>query len=174
MRKTAVDVKNVKPEWLMYQLDAGRDIKHIADYLGSSRREVTELMRSYGIMEDKPAPAHRKKTCVVIPFEEVRVNDVVVKNGISCSVVEKTARTMTVRFHTRAGGERRLTKKKWLDERWKVRIENEYVVHYNLSDVTNGKELLAGVSGNDDPSETFGRSFENAMRGLVRNENLNR
>lgn len=170
-----MDIKNVKPEWLIYQLKAGRDIKHIADYLGSSRREVTGLMRSYGIMEDnKPAPVRRRKTCVVIPFEEVRVNDVVVKNGISCSVVEKTARTMTVRFHTRAGGERRLTKKKWLDERWKVRIENEYVVHYNLSDVTNGKEILAGVSGNDDPSETFGRSFENAMRGLVRNENLNR
>ena len=55
-----MDIKKVKPEWLLYQLNAGRDIKHIADYLGSSRREVTGLLKAYGIMEDKPAPVRRK------------------------------------------------------------------------------------------------------------------
>lgn len=169
MRRTHVDIKKVKPEWLLYQLNAGRDIKHIADYLGSSRREVTELLRAYGIMEDKPAPVRRKrKVNHIIPFEDVKVHDIVVRGGTTHSVIERTERSITVRAHARAGGTRKLTKKKWLDERWKIRIEDDDITSYNLSDVPNGAEILAGVSISEDPTEVFGRSFENAMRGLIR------
>ena len=169
MRRTHVDVKKVKPEWLLYQLNAGRDIKHIADYLGSSRREVTALLKTYGIMEDKPAPVRRKrKVNHIIPFEEVKVHDVVVRGGTTHSVIERTPRTITVRVHAKAGGTRKLTKKKWLEERWKIRIENDRVISYNLSDVPDGRKILAGVSISEDPTEVFGRSFENAMRGLVK------
>ena len=77
-----MDIKNVKPEWFAAQLEAGRDIKHIADYLGSSRREVTALLKTYGIMEDKPAPVRRKrKVNHIIPFEDVKIHDIVVRSG---------------------------------------------------------------------------------------------
>lgn len=164
-----MDIKKVKPEWLLYQLNAGRDIKHIADYLGSSRREVTGLLKAYGIMEDEPATVRkRRKVNHIIPFEDVKVHDVVVRGGTTHSVIERTPRTITVRVHAKAGGTRKLTKKKWLDERWKIRIENDRVICYNLSDVPDGAEILAGVSISEDPAEVFGRSFENAMRGLVK------
>ncbi len=164
-----MDIKNVKPEWFAAQLEAGRDIKHIADYLGSSRREVTGLLRAYGIMEDEPAPVRRKrKVTHIIPFEDVKVHDIVVRGGTTHSVTERTERFITVRAHARAGGTRKLTKKKWLDERWKIRIEDNDITSYNLSDVPNGAEILAGMSMREDPAEVFGRSFENAMRGLVK------
>ena len=164
-----MDIKNVKPEWFAAQLEAGRDIKHIADYLGSSRREVTGLLRAYGIMEDEPAPVRRKrKVTHIIPFEDVKVHDIVVRGGTKHSVTERTERFITVRAHARAGGTRKLTKKKWLDERWKIRIEDNDITSYNLSDVPNGAEILAGMSMREDPAEVFGRSFENAMRGLVK------
>ena len=164
-----MDIKNVKPEWFAAQLEAGRDIKHIADYLGSSRREVTGLLRAYGIMEDEPAPVRRKrKVTHIIPFEDVKVHDIVVRGGTTHSVTERTERFITVRAHARAGGTRKLTKKKWRDERWKIRREDNDITSYNLSDVPNGAEILAGMSMREDPAEVFGRSFENAMRGLVK------
>ncbi len=94
------------------QLERGRDIKHIADYLGSSRREVTGLLKAYGIMEDEPAPVRRKrKVDHIIPFEDVKVHDVVVRGGTTHSVIERTpSGSITVRVHARAGGTRKLTK----------------------------------------------------------------
>ena len=164
-----MDIKKIKPEWFAAQLEAGRDIKHIADYLGSSRREVTELLKAYGIMDDKPAPVRRKKRLNhMIPFEDVKVHDVAVRNGATYSVTKKTEKTITVKAHTKASGTRRLSKKRWLSERWKIRVENDHVKSYNLSDAPDRAEILAGVSGNEDPAEAFGRSFENAMRGLVK------
>ena len=96
------------------------------------------------------------------------MHDIVVRGGTTHSVIERTERFVTVRAHARTGGTRKLTKKKWLDERWKIRIENDRVICYNLSDVPDGAEILAGVSISEDPAEVFGRSFENAMRGLVK------
>lgn len=166
-----MDIKNVKPEWFATQLEAGRDIKHIADYLGSSRREVTGLLRAYGIMEDEPATVRkRRKANHIIPFEDVKIHDIVVRGGTTHSVIERTERFITVRAHARAGGTRKLTKKKWLDERWKIRIENDHVISYNLSDVPDGGKILAGLSISEDPTEVFGRSFENAMRGRTKND----
>lgn len=164
-----MDIKNVKPEWFAAQLEAGRDIKHIADYLGSSRREVTGLLRAYGIMEDEPATVRKRRTVNhIIPFEDVKIHDIVVRSGTTHSVIERTPRTITVRVHAKAGGTRKLTKKKWLEERWKIRIENDRVISYNLSDVPDGRKILAGVSISEDPTEVFGISFENAMRGLMK------
>ncbi len=164
-----MDIKNVKPEWFAAQLNAGRDIKHIADYLESSRREVTELLKAYGIMEDKPVTVRkRRKVNHIIPFEDVKVHDIVVRGGATHSVIERTERSITVRAHARAGGTRKLTKKKWLDERWKIRIEDNDITSYNLSDVPDGAEILAGMSIREDPVGVFGRSFENAMRGLIK------
>lgn len=82
-----MDIKNVKPEWFAAQLEAGRDIKHIADYLGSSRREVTGLLKDYGIMEDEPATVRkRRKVDHIIPFEDVKIHDIVVRGGTTHSV----------------------------------------------------------------------------------------
>lgn len=67
----------ISKEWYESQLKAGRDIKHIADYLGASRKDVEYIMRMHGLIkEPPPKPPPRK-----ITFEEVEVGDLVAHQG---------------------------------------------------------------------------------------------
>lgn len=161
-------IQEVTPEWLIYQLNAGHDVKHISDYLRCPQNEIRELMRIFKLIDEKPLKIRRKPRRI-IPFEEVQLHDIAMRNGAMYTVIKKDSKTITVKAHTKASGNKKITKKKWKDERWKINRDEELPVCYNLQDASESERLMKRISIQEKPNEVFAKSFERAMRGLVKN-----
>lgn len=153
----------ISKEWFEQQLKAGRDIKHIADYLGASRKDIEYIMRLHGLIQDPPLKPPPRK----ITFEEIAVGELVAHQGSFYTVMKRTETTITVKKHEKKTKLQKVTKKKWTTDKWKVKRDYDAPIAYNMNNLPGGEAELERYRTQSTPNIEYKKSLERALRGFA-------